>query len=175
MCWLHWSAFNHSNLEDIVDLITYSISESLCYNTSSLQSWVTLCSFPADDCFVIFLWIPHYKRTDTTSEDGPELLPYALHSVSTDDEHLCHVIRQHFAGVADIYRSLCVRERKKGNWSETWTCRDKWSQKERSDRKLKLSQTLNKHFSQMWEKWQYLFVTHKYGRINFIVILASRI
>lgn len=38
----------------------------------------------------------------------PEFLPYALHSVSADDEHLRHVVCQHLAGVTDVYSRLWV-------------------------------------------------------------------
>lgn len=36
----------------------------------------------------------------------PELLPYFQDSVASDHEHLCHVIRQHLARIADVHGRL---------------------------------------------------------------------
>lgn len=64
--------------------------------------------------------LPHKKNVCTESiktwtllhpenVNEPELLPYALHSVSTDDEHLRHVVCQHLAGVTDVYSRLWMK------------------------------------------------------------------
>lgn len=53
------------------------------------------------------------SKTLSSRMDWPELLPNTLHSVSINEEHLCHVICQHFAGVTYIHSCLCVREKER--------------------------------------------------------------
>lgn len=46
----------------------------------------------------------------------PELLPHFQDRVASDDEHLCHVVRQHLAGIANVHGRL-YREKVQELWT----------------------------------------------------------